>query len=109
MAMGSKYNIDQFRKLVVAGKTKPEIMAEMQIAGYPQFNSLELRLFKTDKKVYEIASGSPKNEANKTVKVGPKLNITINKKILAESSFKKDDKFKLTFRGKKIILTLIED
>lgn len=109
MTKGAKYDIDQFRKLVLAGKTKPEIMQEMNIAGYPQFNSLELRLFKTDKKVYEIASGSNKDSTDNVVSVGPKFNITIPKKILKNSSFTKDDKFNLTFRGKKIILTLIEN
>ncbi len=109
MNKGAKYDIDQFRKLVLAGKTKPEIMKEMNIAGYPQFNSLELRLFKTDKKVYEIASGSNKGAADNVVAVGPKFNITIPKKIMKKSNFTKDDKFKLTFRGKKIILTKIEE
>ncbi len=106
MPRKSKYNLDTFRELVKAGKTKGEIMKEMTISGHPQFNSLELRLFKKDKKVYEISSN--KTPSVPTLTVSPKKNITIPAKLLANKPFQPKDKFQLTFRGKKIILTLIE-
>jgi len=49
MARQTSYDLDQFRKLVLEGKTKGQIMKEMDIKGYPQFSALELRLIKTDK------------------------------------------------------------
>ncbi|MEN8189765.1 MAG: hypothetical protein ABFS19_07955 [Thermodesulfobacteriota bacterium] len=107
MPRKSKYDLNTFRELVKAGKSKSQIMKEMNISGHPQFNSLELRLFKEDKKVYEISAA--KQPAVPTVTVSPKKNITIPSKLLAGKSFKAKDKFVITFRGKKIILTKMED
>lgn len=108
MARKAEYKLDTFRKLVKAGKSKSEIMKEMKIKGYPQFSSLELRLFKEDKEVYDIPTGRPSN-ADNIVCVGKKENITIPKSMISNTDYKIDDKFQVTFRGKnKIILTLIE-
>ena len=49
-----KYNINTFRDLVVAGKLRKDIIKEMAIPNLQQFFYLELRLFKKDKKFYEI-------------------------------------------------------
>ena len=108
MARQSAYNLDEFRKLVLEGKSKAQIMQEMGIKGYPQFSALELRLIKTDKKFYEISRSSDAAIEN-TLSIGKRGNLVIPKKMIETSKFKAGAKFNVNFRGKKIILTLLED
>jgi hypothetical protein len=56
-----KYNLDIFRNLVLDNKTRKEIITEMKIPNLHQFFYLELRLFKKDKKFYDI----PINKRNR--------------------------------------------
>lgn len=111
MARESKYDLDKFRKLVLAGKNKAEIMAALQVKGYPQFSALELKLFKTDKKVYDIATSSTINESvSNTVSISSKGNITIPKQLLVSSFiFNEGDEFNVSIKNRKIILTLVQD
>ena len=111
MSKKPTYNLNRFRELVIEGKTKSQIITEMKIPenGYSQFSSLEYRLFKKDKKYYEITPEPVKSPVESVVQIGNKENIVISKKVLAGSSFKKDNKFNVSFEDKKITLTLIED
>jgi len=106
MATDSKYNLDEFRKLVLSGSTKAEIMKIMDIKGYPQFSSLELKLFKTDRKVYDIATTQTNEIVPKNIKIGTRGNITIPKHLL--ENFNTNDEFSISIKNKKITLTLIE-
>lgn len=112
MARQATYDLDTFRKHVLSGKTKAEIIKAMHIKGYPQFSALELKLFKTDKKVYDITttSSTTSESVTKNVVIGTKGNIVIPKQLLESSYiFKENDEFTVSIRGKKITLTLIED
>ena len=111
MSGRQSYNLDDFRKLILQGKTKQEIMLEMGIGikNLSQFSNLELRLFKKDNKVYEIST-KPKNKpVENIIEVGSRGNITISCNVLAQTDFKKGDKFNFKVKDKKIILTLIEE
>lgn len=108
MAIQTEDKIDEFRRYVLAGMTRPEIMKKMKLKWHPQFASLELKLIKLDKKIYEIPSGSSSSESNvNTVVVGKKNNITISKQILSNSSYlyNEGDTFTVQLKGPKIILT----
>ena len=54
MARKTKYDLSNFRDLVVAGKSKTEIMKDMDIKNHPTFNNLMLKLMDEDKKYYQI-------------------------------------------------------
>lgn len=111
MASNTKYDLDEFRKHVLSGKTKSQIIDLMDIKGYPQFASLELRLFKTDKKVYEVATGSTTSgTVSNTISIGAKGNLTIPKQLLVSSFlFNEGDEFNVSIKNRKIILTLVDD
>jgi len=105
------YDLNLFRKLVKEGKTKSQIMEKMGLPtkGHSQFSSLEYRLFKEDKTYYQISPEPAKSPNESIVQIGNKENIVISKKVLAGSSFKKDDKFNVLVEKGKITLLLIED
>ena len=109
MAPRTKYDLDTFRKLIVSGKTKTEIMAEMSIKNYPTFNSLKLKLMDADKKYYRVKE-SRKPYGNKVVKasVGKRNTLALSSKILESGGFKSGDTFQVKFTKNKINLTLLE-
>jgi hypothetical protein len=110
MSKKPQYDLVKFRNLVKQGKNRQEIMVAMGIPdkGFTQFSSLELRLIKEDNHIYIIPSGSPKKPEDNIIKVGNKVNIVIPTKIIKDA-FKVNDKFNISIKEKKIILTLIED
>ncbi|NNK12615.1 MAG: hypothetical protein HKP52_00065, partial [Desulfofustis sp.] len=54
MARKTKYDLNDFRELVVNGKSKIEIMKDMDIKNHPTFNNLMLKLMDEDKKYYQV-------------------------------------------------------
>ncbi|MBW1636351.1 MAG: hypothetical protein JRJ68_08765 [Deltaproteobacteria bacterium] len=109
MAPRIKYDMDYFRKLVLSGKTKAEIMAEMAIKNHPTFNSLKLKLMEIDKKYYAIKSAR-KSVAKKDLKatIGKRNTLTLSSKMFDGSSFNSGDSFLITIKRNRIILSLIE-
>lgn len=109
MAPRTKYNIDTFRTLVIAGKSKAEIMAEMEIKNHPTFNNMMLKLMDIDKKYYSV-SDSKKRVEKKILKVniGKRNTLTLSAKILADSGFAIGDTFQVKFTKKKITLMVID-
>ena len=110
MVPRTKYDLDLFRKLVMSGKTKAEIMAEMSIKNHPTFNSLKLKLMDTDKKYYGV-KGNRRGAGKKLFKatIGKRNTLTLSSKILEESEFKRGSSFRVTMTKNKINLTLIEE
>ena len=109
MAPRTKYDLDLFRKLIISGKTKKEIMTEMAIKNHPTFNSLKLKLMEKDKKYYSLKE-SRKGGGRKIFKatIGKRNTLSLSSKILEESGFKSGDTFQIKFTKNKINLTLIE-
>jgi len=110
MAPRTKYDLDFFRQLVLSGKTKAEIMAEMEIKSSPTFNSLKLKLIEVDRKYYGIKSVN-KRAVKKELKatVGKRNTLTLSAKMLEGSRFSPGDSFFVTMKKNKIILSLIEE
>ncbi len=110
MASRTKYDLDLFRKLIVSGKTKVEIMAEMSIKNHPTFNSLKLNLMDTDKKYYRVKE-SRKGERKKVLKatVGKRNTLALSSKLLEGGAFKPGDTFYVKITKSRINLTLVEE
>ena len=110
MAPRTKYDLDTFRKHIVSGKTKTEIMTEMSIKNYPTFNSLKLKLMDADKKYYRVKE-SRKTHGKKVVKasIGKRNTLVLSSKILDSGGFKPGDIFQVKITKNKINLTLMED
>ena len=109
MAPRTQYDLDSFRTLVKAGKTKSEIMAEMTIKNTATFSNLMLRLMNTDKKYYAVKDNT-KNVAKmfKTT-IGKNNTLTLSAKMLEDTGFQAGDSFDIKVAKNKIILTLIEE
>jgi hypothetical protein len=108
MARKTKYNLDTFRNLVGEGKTKAEIMQEMDIKNHPTFNNLMLKLMDADKKYYQVKDAKRTTTIKQTVvKIGKRNTLTLSAKNLASSSFKMGDAFGIKFTKNKITLTLL--
>lgn len=108
MARKTKYDLDLFRDLLVAGKTKSEIMQEMNIKNHPTFNNLMLKLMDTDKKYYQVRdTKSRKIVKPATVKIGKRNTLTLSSKVLDQSDFNPGDTFVVKFTKNKITLSII--
>ncbi len=110
MAPRTKYDLNMFRKLVISGRTKTEIMTEMSIKNHPTFNSLKLKLMDEDKKYYkvkDIKTGSAKKGFKASI--GKRNSLTLSSKMIEGSDFKPGDSFNLKITKNKITLTLIEE
>lgn len=108
MARKTKYDLDTFRNLLGEGKTKPEIMQEMDIKNHPTFNNLMLKLMDTDKKYYQVQGGKRVTKAKQAiVKIGKRDTLTISAKIMNAGSFKPGDAFVVKFTKSKITLTAV--
>jgi hypothetical protein len=110
MAPRAKYDLDLFRQLVLSGKTRAEIMAEMEIKSSPTFNSLKLKLMEIDRKYYSIKSAD-KRAVKKEFKatIGKRNTLTLSSKMLEGSRFSSGDSFLVIMKKNKIILSLIEE
>ena len=109
MARKTKYDLDTFRKLITDGKTKPEIMAEMDIKNHPTFNNLMLKLMDSDKKYYQVKDTKRVRSVKQvTAKIGKRSTLTLSAKNIANSSFKPGDAFAVKFTRNKITLSLVE-
>ena len=109
MARKTKYDLNNFRELVVAGKGKTEIMKDMDIKNHPTFNNLMLKLMDEDKKYYQVKE--PKKAAQKkqtTAKIGKNQTLTLSSKVLSSSGFKPGDAFTVKIFKNRINLTLVE-
>ena len=109
MTPKTKYDLNQFRKLVKSGKTKKEIMEEMGIKGSITFNNLKLRLYETDGKVYKIKDKDGRISAVHVIRIGKGGKLPISSKALEDSGFKEGDKFNLKTTKKGITLTLVKE
>ncbi|MBE0584781.1 MAG: hypothetical protein IH612_13620 [Desulfofustis sp.] len=109
MARQTQYDLDALRKLVNSGKSKAEIMNEMDIKNHPTFNNLMLKLMDTDKKYYRVKNARrTKAVKNPVVKIGKRNTLTLSAKNLEGSGFGPGDSFTISFSKKKISLTLQE-
>ncbi len=110
MAPRTKYDLDLFRQLVLSGKTKGEIMAEMAIKNYPTFNSLKLKLMEVDKKYYRVKA-SKKVDVKKVLKatIGKRNTLTLSSKMFEGSGFVPGSSFLVKIKKNKINLALIEE
>lgn len=109
MARKTKYDLDNFRELVVAGNSKTEIMKSMDIKNHPTFNNLMLKLMDEDKKYYQVKE--PKKARQKkqvTAKIGKNQTLSLSSKILSGSDFKPGDTFNVKIFKNRINLTLVE-
>ena len=109
MARKTKYDLINFRDLVVAGKSKTEIMKDMDIKNHPTFNNLMLKLMDEDKKYYQVKE--PKKTKQKrqvTAKIGKNQTLSLSSKVLSASDFKPGDTFTVKIFKNRINLTLIE-
>lgn len=109
MARKTKYDLINFRELVVAGNSKTEIMKDMDIKNHPTFNNLMLKLMDEDKKYYQVKE--PKKTSQKkqtTAKIGKNQTLTLSSKILSSSGFKPGDNFSVKIFKNRINLTLVE-
>ena len=97
MARKTKYNLSVLRDLVVAGKTKSEIMQEMDIKNGPTFNNLMLKLMDEDRKYYQVKelrkSRKTKSSRPPVVKIGKNNTLTLSAKALETTTFKPGDSF----------------
>ena len=108
MAPRTQYDLDSFRTLVKAGKTKNEIMAEMFIKNATTFSNLMLRLMNTDKKYYGVKDSTKKVAKVLKTTIGKNNTLTLSSKMLENSGFKSGDSFNVKAAKNKIILTLID-
>ena len=113
MAIKTKYDLGNFRELVTAGKSKTEIMKEMDIKNHPTFNTLRMRLMNEDKKYYQIKESErpkqPEQKRLEKVKIGKNKTISISSRILSDSSFNPGDTFTVRFFKTRIIMTLVDE
>jgi hexokinase len=97
MARKTKYNLSVLRDLVVAGKTKSEIMREMGIKNGPTFNNLMLKLMDEDRKYYQVKelrkTRKTKSSRPPVVKIGKNNTLTLSAKTLESTTFKPGDSF----------------
>ncbi len=109
MARRTQYDLNHFRALVVKGKSKADIIAEMSIKNQATFKNLLMKLMVTDKKYYET-----KESKKITTKVIPKVGIgkrntlTLSAKILEKSEFSAGDVFSVKYTKNKITLSLVK-
>jgi hypothetical protein len=109
MARKTKYDLSNFRDMVVAGKTKSEIMEAMDIKNHPTFKNLMLKLMDEDKKYYQVKETKKvKQTKQSTVKIGKNQTLTLSSKVLSESDFNAGDTFTVKFFKNRINLTLAE-
>jgi hypothetical protein len=109
MARPTQYDLETLRKLVNSGKSKAEIMSEMEIKNHPTFNNLMLKLMDTDKKYYSVKTARRTKSAKaQTVKIGKRMTLTLSAKLLETSGFKPGDSFAVAISKKKISLTIQE-
>lgn len=109
MARKTKYDLSNFRDLVVAGKTKSEIMETMDIKNHPTFNNLMLKLMGEDKKYYQVNEAKKTKQTKQTsIKIGKNQTLTLSSKILSGSGFNAGDTFTVKFFKNRINLTLVE-
>ena len=106
--MKQRYDLDLFRKLVSQSKTKEEIIDEMGIKNVASYQSLKLRLYEADGKVYTIAGEGPRKEVRK-VKMGKNRTITLSSLMLQGSTFKPKDSFSVSIEKNKIVLVREKD
>jgi len=109
MARKTKYDLISFRDLVVAGKSKTEIMKGMDIKNHPTFNNLMLKLMDEDKKYYQVKE--PKKTGQKkqvTAKIGKNQTLTLSSKILSGTDFKPGDSFSVKIFKNRINLALVD-
>lgn len=110
MARKTKYSLDEFRSLIVAGKTKAEIMQQMDIKNHPTFSNLMIKLMDEDKKYYQVKQTRKARKAKPpVVKVGKNNTLTLSAKMLASTSFKPGDSFQLKTAKNRISLVLVEE
>ena len=109
MARKTKYSLSDFRALLVDGKTKVEIMQEMDIKNHPTFNNLMLKLMDEDKKYYQVKEPKkPKNTKQTVAKIGKNQTLTLSAKALSETNFKAGDSFVVKYAKNRINLVLVE-
>jgi len=109
MARKTKYDLGTFRDMVVAGKTKSEIMDSMNIKNHPTFSNLMLKLMDEDKKYYQVKEAQRiKQTKQPTVKIGKNQTLTLSAKLLSNSGFNAGDAFTVKFFKNRINLTLVE-
>ncbi|MCB2215684.1 MAG: hypothetical protein KQH59_06430 [Desulfobulbaceae bacterium] len=109
MARKTQYDLDALREFVNSGKSKAEIMEEMNIKNHPTFNNLMLKLMDTDKKYYRVkGSRRTKTVKSQVVKIGKRNTLTLSAKNLEGSGFGPGDSFTVSFSKKRITLTLQE-
>ncbi len=108
MAPRTKYDLDLFRTLVVKGKNKADIMAEMSIKHQATFKNLLLKLIVTDKKYYEAKENKKtKEKVIPKVGIGKRNTLTLSAKIIEKSEFSAGDVFFVKYAKNKIILSLV--
>lgn len=109
MARKTKYDLSSFRDLIVAGKTKSEVMEAMDIKNHPTFNNLMLKLMDEDKKYYQVKEAKKQKQTKQTtVKIGKNQTLTLSSKVISGSDFKSGDTFTVKFFKNRINLTLVE-
>ena len=113
MARKTKYDLAALRDLVVAGKTKTEIMEAMEIKNHPTFSNLMLKLMDEDKKYYQVKEAKKvrktKQAKQATAKIGKNQTLTLSSKALSGSDFKPGDTFTIKMFKNRINLTLVEN
>ncbi len=109
MARKTKYDLSKFREFIVAGKSKTEVMEEMDIKNHPTFNNLMLKLMDEDKKYYQVKEPKKVKQTKQvTAKIGKNETLTLSSKVLSSSGFKAGDNFVVKFFKNRINLTLVE-
>lgn len=109
MARQTQYDLDILRKHVNAGKSKAEIMAEMDIKNHPTFNNLMLKLMDADKKYYRVKNARRTRAVKSPIaKIGKRKTLTLSAKNLEGSGFEPGDTFVVSFSNKRITLAVQE-
>ena len=109
MARKTKYDLSNFRDLVVEGKTKSEIMGAMDIKNHATFKNLMLKLMDEDKKYYQVKETKKATQSKQTtIKIGKNQTLTLSSKVLSGSEFKAGDAFTVKFFKNRINLVQIE-
>jgi len=109
MAPKTKYDLDLFRTLIVKGKSRADIVAEMSIKNQGTFKNLLLRLMVADKKYYEAKENKKtKEKVIPKVGIGKRNTLTLSARILEESEFGVGDVFFVKCGKNKITLSLVK-
>ena len=109
MARRTQYDLNHFRALVVKGKSKADIIAEMSIKNQATFKNLLMKLMVTDKKYYETKESKKiKEKVRPKVSIGKRNTLTLSSKILEGSEFGSGDAFFVKYTKNKITLTLVK-